>query len=71
MAFLMITRKQKNKGNMYEYCHMKERVCAFATKEKEVLYCGFQNGENRLNHMKKCPLKVKKGRDSRLYKNKD
>ena len=52
---------------MYEHCDLNGKICVYATKSKDVLYCGFQSGENRLEYMKKCPLKKKKVRNERIY----
>ena len=42
---------------MYEYCLIKKKQCEFVGKSKEITYCGFAPGENRIEKMKSCPRK--------------
>ena len=42
---------------MFEYCPLKDKICAMCASYKDVLYCG---QANEIQNLKKCPIKVKK-----------
>ena len=41
---------------MFEYCPLKDKICAMCASYKGVLYCG---QANEIRNLKKCPIKVK------------
>ena len=42
---------------MFLPCPIKENPCAFCGTSDNVLSCGIAKGDNRIDHMKKCPYK--------------
>tara|TARA_Y100001951_G_C11128055_1_gene176642 strand:- start:279 stop:431 length:153 start_codon:yes stop_codon:yes gene_type:complete len=45
---------------LFDHCIKIERICAFATEEKDFSYCGLATTENRIELMSKCPKKQNK-----------
>lgn len=44
---------------MFDYCSIKKDNCAYASKRKNVTYCGLHTGtavENQIENIKICPL---------------
>jgi hypothetical protein len=45
---------------MFDYCSLIKRRCAFAGKEKDIIYCGLHTGlqiQNRIEYITSCPKK--------------
>lgn len=51
---------------MFDYCSLVQKRCSYASKVKDITYCGLHTGnkeQNRVDYIKVCPKeKLKKRR---------
>lgn len=51
---------------MFDYCSLVQKKCSYASKVKDITYCGLHTGnkeQNRVDYIKVCPKeKIKKRR---------
>ena len=43
---------------MFECCTLESKRCSFGARSNGIIFCGLQNGENKIKQMKLCPQRV-------------